>query len=441
MFAGKRVRPTIAEEPTQANLRHARIRMIRIREKIANGTFSFADEFPDYRFIEKLEAVVKQRTVTEVCKAYIDSLRARSELAYSTIEGYRKILAHHVEPDIGDKPFASILFSKLEEIANRHQGTKKTFNNVVSAIRGAWKYGYKDLPNQQDPALGLEGVRIPKREQPVPDPFSIGEAELHIKKIHEQWGEAQGNYDEFRFFTGLRPSEEIALEWTDCDFNASEVAITKARVMGRDKAETKNYVDRVIELNPRALKVLLRQRALYSRLKLAGKIHHDRVFFRETGEAFHDLQVQYKCWVKTMATAPRMRERDPYSARHSSVTWNLMLGKNFLWVAEQHGHSPEVMLRTYAKWTKGKTDADIDAIRRAFGFAADSPLARTVNEPIYMTGLENVVAESEGFEPSAAIRPINGLQHSETGTPPASPLKSPNSPPDLPLGSNWKRRR
>ena len=32
-----------------------------------------------------------------------------------------------------------------------------------------------------------------------------------LAAIHRDWGEAQGNYDEFRFFTGLRPSEEIAL--------------------------------------------------------------------------------------------------------------------------------------------------------------------------------------------------------------------------------------
>ncbi|MGA2778466.1 MAG: hypothetical protein ABSF94_12995 [Steroidobacteraceae bacterium] len=27
------------------------------------------------------------------------------------------------------------------------------------------------------------------------------------------------------------------------------------------------------------------------------------------------------------------------------MTWQLMLGKNLLWVAKQHGHSVEVMLR------------------------------------------------------------------------------------------------
>ena len=60
-----------------------------------------------------------------------------------------------------------------------------------------------------------------------------------------------------------------------------------------------------------------------------------------------------------------IRQRGPYHARHSSVTWALMFGKNLLWVAKQHGHSVEVMLRMYAAWIEGATEADIQAIRNA----------------------------------------------------------------------------
>ena len=45
-----------------------------------------------------------------------------------------------------------------------------------------------------------------KKDRPAIDPFSIQDAEVVIAAIHRDWGEAQGNYDEFRFFTGLRPS-------------------------------------------------------------------------------------------------------------------------------------------------------------------------------------------------------------------------------------------
>src|SRR3979490_2017665 len=85
------------------------------------------------------------------------------------------------------------------------------------------------------------------------DPFCMHDAEALIAAIHKDWGEAQGNYDEFRFFTGLRPSEQIALLVSDCDIAQGKVNITKARVMARDKDRTKTCTDRLIELCPRAL--------------------------------------------------------------------------------------------------------------------------------------------------------------------------------------------
>src|SRR4030081_2291239 len=46
-------------------------------------------------------------------------------------------------------------------------------------------------------------------------------------------------------------------------------------------------------------------------------------------------------------------------------TRNLMIGKNALWVAKQHGHSIATMLRAYAAWAEGAVETDIDAIRRS----------------------------------------------------------------------------
>lgn len=59
--------------------------------------------------------------------------------------------------------------------------------------------------------------------------------------------------------------------------------------MRRDKDRTKTGEDRIIELCPRALDVLKRQLALRTRLEQAGKIHHDDVFFRDSGEPIRNL--------------------------------------------------------------------------------------------------------------------------------------------------------
>ena len=52
-----------------------------------------------------------------------------------------------------------------------------------------------------------------------------------------------------------------------------------------------------------------------------------------------------------------------------------MLGKNLLWVAKQHGHSVEVMLRMYAAWLEGATEVDIHAIKRSMEKRPDARAA------------------------------------------------------------------
>jgi hypothetical protein len=74
--------------------------------------------------------------------------------------------------------------------------------------------------------------------------------------------------------------------------------------MRHDKDRTKTGEVRLVELCPRALEVLKRQLALQAKLKLAGK------------------------------------------------------------VSKQHGHSVSTMLTTYATWTEGATDADVEGIKR-----------------------------------------------------------------------------
>ncbi|MGP1609411.1 MAG: hypothetical protein ACTS5G_01800, partial [Burkholderiales bacterium] len=78
------------------------------------------------------------------------------------------------------------------------------------------------------------------------------------------------NYVEFGFFTGVRPSELIALLWRDVTL-AGSVRIERARVMAHDKGKTKTAVVRDIELCLRALAVIKRQRAL------TGLLKHERV--------------------------------------------------------------------------------------------------------------------------------------------------------------------
>jgi integrase len=218
-----------------------------------------------------------------------------------------------------------------------------------------------------------------RRDRARPDPFRIQDAETLIAQIHADWGEAEGNYHEFRFFTGLRPSEQIALIVTDFDASRGTLSVTKARVDGIDRQSTKTGEDRLFELCPRASAILERQLRLRAALRRAGKIDHDQIFFARNGGPIRDIDDSGSRWSQTLAKLP-IRHRRPYCARHSSVSWNLMIGKNPLWVARQHGHSVRTMLEIYAAWAEGAVESDIEAIKRAMGICGTTMPPSTAAE-------------------------------------------------------------
>jgi integrase len=299
---------------------------------------------------------------------------AKGDLAPATLASHRQSLDHVWRPAIGALPFLGVRHSTLVKVADSHTWKKKTYNNAISALRRAFEFGYQDYPEKRDPAAALKSARIGKKDRPVIDPFSIQEAERLIAALHRDWGEAQGNYDEFRFFTGLRPSEQIALLVADYDARHRTLSVTKARVAGVDRDVTKTGGDRRTVLSPRAVAVLERQLALRERLRRAGRIDHEHLFFTATGEPIRRLYIPYSHWRSTLRRLP-VRYRKPYATRHSSVSWDLMIGRNPLWVAKQHGHSLLTMLRVYAAWTADAPEGDATAIREAMGHVDRKPAA------------------------------------------------------------------
>lgn len=260
---GQRFRPTLAWIPNETNLRRARTHLTRVKAQIEAGTFCFADEFPRFRGLQKLPRSLQPRSCGEVFDDFLrheEARLARGDLAAVTVVSHRKILNHVWRPHLDVIPFLGVSYSMLLRIADAYTCNKKTYNNAISALRRAFNYGYLDYPERIDPAASLKCARIGKKDRPRIDPFSIQDAQVLIAALHRDWGAAQGNYDELRFFTGLRPSEEIALVVADYDAAHGVLSITKARVLGIDRDVTKTGEDRRIVLCPRATAIVVQRR-------------------------------------------------------------------------------------------------------------------------------------------------------------------------------------
>lgn len=175
----------------------------------------------------------------------------------------------------------------------------------------------------------------------MPDPFTLEEVEQILSCLKDE--PVFHNYFELAFFTGLRTSELIALEWSDVDFNRAVLRVNKAYVLGNTKG-TKTHSYRDIELNTRAESALKRQRLLTG---LKGGL----IFLNPTtGCQFENDKTAWRPWHRAVMLSG-VRYRKPYNTRHTFATLNLMAGANPMWVARQLGHtSMKMLLENYSRW-------------------------------------------------------------------------------------------
>ena len=167
-FDGVRYRPSIKRPPSEANLRRARERLEDIKRQIEVGTFCFAEEFPDYRFLRRLSGIAATQTCSDVFDAFLIHSEARftrGDLAAVTLSTYRRVLNSVWRPAVGQSPFHRVKYSKLVEIADARTWSKKTYNNVISILRRAFDFGYQNHPEQHNPARSLRSARLRKSDR------------------------------------------------------------------------------------------------------------------------------------------------------------------------------------------------------------------------------------------------------------------------------------
>lgn len=358
MWKGKELRPTLDLKPNAANLNHARRLRASIVREIAEGTFDLARHFPNYRFRAQHEPEAAadgpaKRTLAQWGETY-RALKGRS-LEHSTLDVYMRHLQAYWLSAWGTRlprtitqemvllRLAELAEDQLDEMTGevRKALGRKTQNNILVPLRGVFELVCKalDIP---DPTEGVDNLKVQRAE---PDPFAPDEVEVVLEQLRRSEGDEMADWFEFACFAGLRVSEQVALKWTSVDLRAGTVVVHEARVLGHAKDRTKTHRRRTVELNARALAVVLRQRA---RTQLQA---HGHVFATagKPEKPWHDEQLQWRAWNRAMRLSG-VRYRAPKECRDTSVTMALQAGCDPVWVAAQHGHSLTVMMRDYAKW-------------------------------------------------------------------------------------------
>jgi len=359
VVGGKQIEPTLNLPPTELNLKHARRERRRMVQAIRDGDFDLAKEFPDYKLAAQHQSATAPLTFDEVKAKFL--LWVKTRQANSSVQSLGRKLTSFWSPTFGAKPTKSITYAQLSDHVAQHPwGSPKTHNNYVSALREMFAYAHDHGLVETN---ATQKLRMLKLQREDPDPYTVEEAEALIACARNVHGEVDALYWELAFLLGMRPGEQISILWADHNRLTGKLTVRRMRTEGQDKTSTKTNETRHMKLSSRAVEVLKQLRPLTG-MKPHGHLFEDHL----TGQPIETSNVMSGRWALVSRIAG-VRHREPYQARHSSVSWKLMVGMNFMQVAKLHGHSLATMLKTYAHWveTEDGDAAELARIRRFHG--------------------------------------------------------------------------
>lgn len=156
--------------------------------------------------------------------------------------------------------------------------------------------------------------------------------------------------------TGARPSELLALEWSD--WNGERLSITKGIVRHKLEPSTKNYERR---------KTLVPQWARQTLNEHTTRFKGGHIFQNTLGRFHVDTDDFNDAWKRAHEKA-RVPYRIPYTLRHTRAAELLSTGSSdYALFAKELGHSLEMFLRTYSEWIEDYAQPDTSVLEGVRG--------------------------------------------------------------------------
>lgn len=347
-YRGVQCRETLRLAATPPNIRYAQRLRAQILAEIDQGRFDYAALFPGSKRAQLFgHGAAGNPTIMELLDAHL--VHIERQVQRSTYTGYQKAIQAHLGPRFGSVRVRDLTPAMLRSWLSDLTVSPKRARNVLTPLRAVLEQALNDDLIDRNPldrvAVNkiLRGNASANTAREV-DPFDAEERAAILKACRTG---LERNFWQFAFWTGLRTSELIALEWGDVDWIHGTVRVSRAHVQGQDKApKTAAGVRDVLLLEP-ARQALQAQRALTA-------LEGGRIWRNPATECpwSGDQQIRRTSWEWVLKRAG-VRYRNPYQTRHTYASTLLSQGENELWVAAQMGHKTvEMVRRHYGRWIR-----------------------------------------------------------------------------------------
>lgn len=323
----------------------ANLRM-EIRRKIADGTFEYADYFPESPKAKKSAATsTKMEDLLATQLARYKKQVDNGKLSPSTYKGYYKSLTGERMQYWHGKDVEEVTPAALRTWVSEMDCTSKAIRNMLIPIRSVFEDALNDgiiVSNPFDQIALIKLIRqTSKASDYVIQPFTHEERQAILNACRSD----ELPMYQFWFNTGLRPGELQALEWRHIDFEKATARIEQNQVAGVIKTPKTAAGIRAVDLNAEAMAALRAQKPI-------SMLRDGRAFLNPaTLEPWQtDAQIRKNSWLPLMKRAG-IEYRNPYQIRHTYASSLLTAGANPWYVADQMGHAGVTMVfNTYGRF-------------------------------------------------------------------------------------------
>lgn len=277
-----------------------------------------------------------------------------------TRDNYRGTLNNYWMPFLGARRIDEISSADLRKIVAETDWTSVGVRrNATDKLSSVFKSAVADGLIARNP---MASITRPKLQKKVVDPLTREEAEQVIAHLYQNLKglvRVYACFFEFAFFTGMRPGEIMALRWNEVDMGAKSAHVCRVLVKGKIEERVKTKHNRHVLLNRQALNALREAMPL---TKARSPYVFAPAVFPEDEPYIHTTSTTTDYFHDALK-ALKIRRRRQYDTRHTYATMCLMAGLNPAFIANQLGHSVQMLLSTYAKWLNSTSDfAELDKL-------------------------------------------------------------------------------
>ena len=301
-----------------------------------------------------LTAALRERDLGSFAKpsseplgAYLDrwlETAAKPKLKARTYRDYETLLKRYVRPSLEGRPLARVTPLEVQAVYGKimEKGlSARTVRYTHAVLRSALQQAVKWRLLAYNPA---DSVELPRQSRKEIQVLSTEQTRALLRAASK---DRNGALFALAVTAGPRPSEYLALKWTDLNLNAGTIVVARSLewLQGGSWqfAETKRSRSRrTIKLQTHVIEALKKHKAAQemTRVEMSGRwTDNGLIFTTRTGGPLNERNLAQRDFVRILSAAKLPTDVHLYDLRHTAATLALSAGVSPKVVSEMLGHA------------------------------------------------------------------------------------------------------